>query len=183
MRDVGCDAFKIFCSGHYVCPTVSNTWIIGCLVVLRSLFMLDVECSPSLRILCSDDYVCGTVSNTRIIGCPVVFRSLFTLNVECPAAFRISFLVITSVLPSAILWSSIAWFFCGHCSYWMWNVLLTSRFYVFMISSVLQSAILALSVVFFPIKLYFIFSGKCNSTCTRWRHQWWEFCQYGCRKY
>ena len=105
--DVGCDAFKIFCSGHYVCRTVSNTWIIGCLVVLRSLFVLDVECSPSLRILCSDDYVCGTVSNTGIIGCPVVFRSLFTLNVECPAAFtegfRISFLVITSVLPSAIL--------------------------------------------------------------------------------
>ena len=78
-----------FCPYDYVCPTINKTWIISCLVLLRSLFILNVECAPSFMILCLHDFVCPTVNNTWIISCLVLLQSLFILNVECAASFMI----------------------------------------------------------------------------------------------
>ena len=86
-------------------------------------------------------------SDNQLLGCLAVMVHAECGKVLLPWWFCV--LTITSVLSSIIIGSSAAWFFCGHCSYWMWNVLVHSGFCVVMIMSVLPSTILGSSAAWF----------------------------------
>ena len=110
-------------------------------------------------IFCHQQYL-----DNQLLGCLAVMVHAECGNMLLPWWFCV--LTITSVLPSRILGSSAAWFFCGHFSYWMWNVLVHSGFGVFMIMSFLQSAILTLYIFLFFCQIKNNYWGKSNSTST-----------------
>ena len=82
--------------------------------------------SSLLHLSCHQQYL-----DNQLLGCLAVMVHAECGNMLLPWWFCV--LTITSVLPSRILGSSAAWFFCSHCSYSMWNVLVHSGFGVFMI--------------------------------------------------